>query len=74
VNLGKNKSSKNAAQDYCIGLTKLGKHADYLVVNVSSPNTPGLRALQGRKELEELVLQVLPLAMQSSYASHAQKP
>ncbi|KXZ44645.1 hypothetical protein GPECTOR_64g139 [Gonium pectorale] len=58
VNLGKNKSSKDAAQDYCIGLTKLGAHADYLVVNVSSPNTPGLRALQGRKELEALVKQV----------------
>ncbi len=41
VNLGKNKSSKDAAQDYCIGLTKLATHADYLVVNVSSPNTPG---------------------------------
>ncbi|GLC39005.1 Dihydroorotate dehydrogenase (fumarate) [Pleodorina starrii] len=58
VNLGKNKSSKDAAQDYCIGLTRLAQHADYLVVNVSSPNTPGLRALQGRKELEALVKQV----------------
>ncbi|KAG2424053.1 hypothetical protein HYH02_015234 [Chlamydomonas schloesseri] len=58
VNLGKNKSSKDAAQDYCIGLTKLATHSDYLVVNVSSPNTPGLRALQGRKELEALVNQV----------------
>ncbi|GFR40465.1 hypothetical protein Agub_g1025, partial [Astrephomene gubernaculifera] len=58
VNFGKNKSSKDAAQDYCIGLTRLGTHADYLVVNVSSPNTPGLRSLQGRKELEALVKQV----------------
>lgn len=58
VNLGKNKSSKDSAQDYCIGLTRLAEHADYIVVNVSSPNTPGLRALQGRKELEGLVAQV----------------
>lgn len=41
MNLGKNKNSKDAALDYCIGLTKLATHADYLVVNVSSPNTPG---------------------------------
>ncbi len=41
MNLGKNKSSKDAAQDYCIGLTRLAQHADYIVVNVSSPNTPG---------------------------------
>lgn len=58
VNLGKNKSSKDAATDYSIGLTKLTAHADYVVVNVSSPNTPGLRSLQGRRELESLVKQV----------------
>src|SRR3546814_11050734 len=37
----------------------LGPVADYLVVNVSSPNTPGLRALQGRTELEELLGRVM---------------
>jgi hypothetical protein len=42
----------------CTGLTKLGDFADYLVINVSSPNTPGLRALQGRKELSDLVAAV----------------
>eukprot|EP00967_Tisochrysis_lutea_P065173 scaffold84668_cov18-Tisochrysis_lutea.AAC.1 len=41
VNLGKNKSSKDAATDYSIGLTKLSQHADYVVINISSPNTPG---------------------------------
>jgi hypothetical protein len=35
---------------------KLGKYADFVVINVSSPNTPGLRALQGRAALRELVL------------------
>uniref|UniRef100_A0A7S0RML4 Dihydroorotate dehydrogenase (quinone), mitochondrial n=1 Tax=Chlamydomonas leiostraca TaxID=1034604 RepID=A0A7S0RML4_9CHLO len=58
VNLGKNKTSTDAATDYSIGLTKLGAFADYVVINISSPNTPGLRALQSRKELEELVVQV----------------
>ncbi|CAL5228342.1 g11453 [Coccomyxa viridis] len=58
VNLGKNKTSEDAAADYSLGVSKLGPYADYLVINVSSPNTPGLRALQGRKELEKLVKRV----------------
>jgi hypothetical protein len=41
VNLGKNKLSEDAADDYAIGLMKLGKYADFVVINVSSPNTPG---------------------------------
>ena len=47
VNLGKNKATVDAASDYETGIAKLARFADYLVVNVSSPNTPGLRALQG---------------------------
>lgn len=41
VNLGKNKLSEDAAADYCLGVSKLAPYADYLVINVSSPNTPG---------------------------------
>ena len=41
VNLGKNKTSEDAAADYSLGVSKLGPYADYLVINVSSPNTPG---------------------------------
>ena len=41
VNLGKNKESPDAAADYVLGVRELGPHADYLVINVSSPNTPG---------------------------------
>jgi dihydroorotate dehydrogenase len=57
VNLGKNKATpeEQAADDYAIGLLTLGKYADFIVVNVSSPNTPGLRALQGRQQLERLL-------------------
>ncbi len=58
VNLGKNKDTKNAAVDYLAGTRTLAPLADYLVINVSSPNTPGLRALQGRRELEDLIVQV----------------
>ena len=42
VNLGKNKASEDPAGDYVIGVQKLGPLADYLVINVSSPNTPGM--------------------------------
>ncbi|XP_026653393.2 dihydroorotate dehydrogenase (quinone), mitochondrial isoform X5 [Zonotrichia albicollis] len=55
VNLGKNKSSTDAAADYVAGVRTLGPLADYLVVNVSSPNTPGLRDLQGKAELRDLL-------------------
>lgn len=59
VNLGKNKSSTDAAADYVAGVQTLGPLADYLVVNVSSPNTPGLRDLQGKAELRDLLTKVL---------------
>ncbi|XP_075653315.1 dihydroorotate dehydrogenase (quinone), mitochondrial-like isoform X3 [Castanea sativa] len=58
VNLGKNKTSEDAAADYVQGVHTLSQYADYLVINVSSPNTPGLRMLQGRKQLEDLVKKV----------------
>ena len=59
VNLGKNKTSEDAVADYVAGIEVFADLADYLVVNVSSPNTPGLRALQGRGELEGLLKGVL---------------
>jgi len=55
VNLGKNKDTEDAAADYELGAARLAPFADYLVINVSSPNTPGLRALQNRGQLEKLV-------------------
>ncbi|XP_057700610.1 dihydroorotate dehydrogenase (quinone), mitochondrial isoform X2 [Corythoichthys intestinalis] len=59
INLGKNKQSHNARADYLAGMRVLGPLADYLVVNVSSPNTPGLRDLQGKAELRRLLYTVL---------------
>ncbi len=59
ANLGKNKESADAAADYAAGMRALGPHADYVVINVSSPNTPGLRALQGRAPLAALIATVL---------------
>lgn len=58
VNVGANKDSVNRKADYVACAAALAPHADYLVCNVSSPNTPGLRALQGRLQLADLLKQV----------------
>lgn len=55
ANLGANKETEDKAADYVIGLKKLAGLADYFTVNISSPNTPGLRALQGREALDDLL-------------------
>jgi len=58
VNIGRNKTSTDAVADYRAAAQALAPFADYLVVNVSSPNTPGLRDLQGAGQLAELVAEV----------------
>jgi dihydroorotate dehydrogenase len=58
VNLGRNKESADEVRDYVLGVERLGGFASYLVVNVSSPNTPGLRTLQDRGPLTSLLSQV----------------
>lgn len=59
INLGKNKTSPDALEDYVKGVNTFGPIADYLVINVSSPNTPGLRDLQGKQDLENLLAGVV---------------
>ncbi len=57
INLGKGKNTpmEHAANDYVTSLEKLHSFGDYFVLNVSSPNTPNLRQLQGRDELDALL-------------------
>lgn len=57
INIGKSKVTpiEEAAEDYLFSFRLLHEFADYLVLNVSSPNTPGLRTLQERDALEELL-------------------
>jgi dihydroorotate dehydrogenase len=55
INVGKNKLSKDPVGDYTKLLTKFYDVANYLVINVSSPNTPGLRDLQNKQELSNLL-------------------
>lgn len=59
INLGKNKSSTDPISDYTQGVEKFSRLADYLVVNISSPNTPGLRDLQGKQKLQNLLDKVI---------------
>jgi dihydroorotate dehydrogenase len=55
INIGANKDSADRIADYALGFAKLAPLADYVTVNVSSPNTPGLRGLQNREELATLL-------------------
>ncbi|MEO7635970.1 MAG: quinone-dependent dihydroorotate dehydrogenase [Sphingomicrobium sp.] len=55
VNVGANKDSKDFVADYVAGLTAMAPVADYLTVNISSPNTPGLRGLQDEGALKALL-------------------
>ncbi len=60
VNIGKNKDTpnENAADDYEICLEKLYRHVDYVTLNISSPNTAGLRDLQSAEVLSDLIRKV----------------
>jgi dihydroorotate dehydrogenase len=59
INIGANKDSEDRIGDYRLCFTQLAPLADYVTVNISSPNTPGLRGLQNKEELTRLVDTVL---------------
>ncbi|MCZ8375644.1 MAG: quinone-dependent dihydroorotate dehydrogenase [Beijerinckiaceae bacterium] len=61
VNLGANKESADRVADYLALVEGIGPLAEFVTLNVSSPNTPGLRDLQGRAFLDELLARVLDL-------------
>lgn len=59
ANLGPNKDTKDPIADYVAGMKRLDGLVDFYAINVSSPNTPGLRALQSRAALADLLVTVL---------------
>jgi dihydroorotate dehydrogenase len=59
VNIGANKDAADRVGDYVLGVRTFAPFADYLTVNVSSPNTPGLRDLQRREALDDLIARVV---------------
>ena len=58
VNVGANRDSADRIEDYAIGVRRFADLADYLTINISSPNTPGLRDLQEREALVNLLERV----------------
>ena len=59
VNIGANKDSADRIGDYERGVTRFAPYASYLTVNISSPNTPGLRNMQAREQLGALLSHVV---------------
>jgi dihydroorotate dehydrogenase len=62
INIGANKDSDDRIADYVAAMVRLAPLADYVTVNISSPNTPGLRALQDKDALVELLVRVKEVA------------
>ena len=58
INIGPNKDTKNRVEDYLIGLRKFYNLADYLTINISSPNTENLRSFHNENELNELLSKI----------------
>lgn len=69
VNIGANKDSADRIADYEAGVRAFAKKASYLTVNISSPNTPGLRALQSREALGELLARALAARAETGAAT-----
>lgn len=59
VNVGPNKDAADRLADYALGVQSFAPYASYFAINISSPNTPGLRDLQRRDALDELVARVV---------------
>jgi dihydroorotate dehydrogenase len=74
VNIGKNRDSTDEVADYVAGVTRFAGLADYLVTNISSPNTPGLRDLQRKERLVELLAAVLAARDAAGKASSLKTP
>ena len=56
INIGPNKDTKNKEEDYLLCLSKLFQYSDYITINISSPNTEGLRNFHNQTELQKLLL------------------
>ncbi|HEX5281743.1 MAG TPA: quinone-dependent dihydroorotate dehydrogenase [Micropepsaceae bacterium] len=72
ANVGKNRDTMDAADDYVTSIGKVAEIADYIVINISSPNTPGLRDLQARAALDDLLRR--SIAARNRAVQGARKP
>ncbi len=74
INVGANKDSKDRIADYVDGVETFSPYASYLTINVSSPNTPGLRDLQSAEALDELIKRVLEARERAAQKGEGRKP
>ncbi|SHE95127.1 dihydroorotate oxidase A [Seinonella peptonophila] len=76
INLGKNKTTPNdqAAEDYLLGLETLYPYGDYFVINISSPNTAGLRDLQEVEFLRDLLERIIMKRNQQAVENGSKHP
>jgi dihydroorotate dehydrogenase len=74
INIGANKDSQDRIADYVAGVETFSPHATYLTINVSSPNTPGLRDLQSAEALNELIKRVLEAREHAAQRGNGRKP
>jgi dihydroorotate dehydrogenase len=74
ANVGKNKETVDGAADYVIGIKAVAGLADYLVCNISSPNTPGLRGMQARAPIEDLLARVIEARREATPAGRRLPP
>ncbi len=73
VNVGANKESADRVGDYVLSMGRVWRHASYVTANISSPNTPGLRDLQERGALEDLLAR-LGEARTTLASAHGMRP
>ncbi|SDD31595.1 MULTISPECIES: quinone-dependent dihydroorotate dehydrogenase [Kordiimonas] len=74
ANVGANKDTEDRTADYVTGIRRLYGLSDYFTVNISSPNTPGLRALQSKAALEDLIGRVLEARTEKMAEGHRYIP
>lgn len=74
INIGANKDSDDRAADYVAGIEAFADLASFFTVNVSSPNTPGLRDLQGEQALDDLMARVLEARDVAAEKQHRRVP
>ena len=76
INIGKNKATplENAVDDYLICMQQVYPYADYITINISSPNTPGLRKLQHGEGLSDLLVQLKNKQSELNQKTHRYVP
>lgn len=74
INVGANKDSADRVADYASGVEKFSATASYLTINISSPNTPGLRDLHAADSLKELIDRVIEARERAARSGNGRKP